>query len=257
MALVLAVDISFSISLDEQDIQRRGYVAAFLDPEVVMALTTGTRGRVAVTYLEWAGESAQTQVVPWVLISDQRSAAAFSKRLEDLSTTRSGRTSLSGALDVAADLLNRNPFATLRQVVDISSDGMNNSGPRVDNARNRLLYRGITINGLPLMAGSKDRPSQDLDLYFQDCVIGGIGAFSYPVAAWGNFAETLKRKLIREFVGDTRPVKARVWQAQSRSKMDCLTGEKQELEDFKALIGTIPGGSERWKPVEEDWIPQE
>jgi hypothetical protein len=260
MALVLAVDISFSISPDEQDIQRRGYIAAFLDTDVVDALTTGTRGRVAVTYLEWAGEAAQAQVIPWAIISDHQSAAVFSEQLNALETSRAGRTSLSGALDVAADLLSHSPFATYRQVVDISSDGMNNSGRRVDKARDRLTYRGITINGLPLMAGSK-APTQGLNHYFRDCVIGGLGAFSYPVYAWNDFAETLKQKLIREFVNKPRPPQARIWKvggvADAGAKTDCLKGEKKELEDFKDLIRTIPGGSERWKPVEDDWIPQE
>lgn len=259
MALVLAVDISFSISTDEQDIQRRGYVRAFQDPDVIAALTTGTRGRVAVTYLEWAGEATQTQVIPWAVISDATSAAMFAKRLAALDSTRSGRTSLSTALDVAADLFHRSPFVSYRQVVDISSDGMNNSGGRVDKARDRLVYRGITINGLPLMAGSQDAPDRDLDQYFTDCVIGGLGAFSYPVHDWDAFAETLKRKLIREFV--EAPSQARLWRAAdvqaAAPKMDCLTGEKKELNDFKALIGTIPGGSERWKPVEKDWLPED
>lgn len=261
MALVLAVDISFSISRDEQDIQRQGYIGAFKDPEVIEALTTGTRGRVAVTYLEWAGEATQMQVIPWAVISDAESAAMFSKRLEALESTRSGRTSLANALDVAADLFRRGPFVSYRMVVDISSDGMNNSGGRVDKARDRLLYRGITINGLPLMAGSRDAPDRDLDQYFKDCVIGGLGAFSYPVYAWEAFAQTLKQKLIREFVGDQKPARPRLWRAAGakkvQPKMDCLTGEKKELEDFKALIGTIPGGAERWKPVEKDWIPED
>ena len=261
MALVLAVDISFSISNDEQDIQRRGYVAAFRDADVVAALTSGTRGRVAVTYLEWAGEATQMQVIPWAVISDAQSAAAFSRRLERLESTRSGRTSLSNALDVAAGLFNRGPFVSYRMVVDISSDGMNNSGRRVDKARDRLVYRGITINGLPLLAGSRDAPNRNLDQYFRDCVIGGLGGFSYPVHAWEDFAETLKRKLIREFAGDHTPAEALLWRAAdtqvTRPGMDCLTGEKKELEDFKALIGTIPGGAERWKPVEKDWIPED
>ncbi len=256
MALVLAVDISFSISLDEQDIQRRGYVAAFLDGDVVDALTTGTRGRVAVTYLEWAGEDAQTQVIPWTIIADRESAAAFAARLDALEATRSGRTSLSGALDVAADLLDRSPFATYRQVVDISSDGMNNAGRRVDRARDRLTYRGITINGLPLMVGSKDGPQDGLDAYFRDCVIGGLGAFSYPVYAWADFAQTLKQKLIREVSGYHPPTPPRLWQAAAETT-DCLTGEKRELEEFKALIGSIPGGSDRWKPAEDDWLPKD
>jgi len=174
MALVLAVDISFSISQDEQDIQRRGYIAAFLDTQVVAALTLGSRGRVAVTYLEWAGSDTQVQVIPWVVISDTQSAAAFSKRLEMLETNRSGRTSLSSALDAAVDLFNTGPFVSNRQVVDISSDGMNNAGRRVDYARDRLLHRGIVINGLPLMVGSTDGPNHDLDQYFRDCVIGGL-----------------------------------------------------------------------------------
>jgi len=261
MELVLAVDISFSISMNEQDIQRRGYVAAFLDPEVVMALTQGTRGRVAVTYLEWAGETSHAQVIPWTLISDRESAAAFSERLNNLEINRSGRTSLSGALDMAADLLGRSPFVSYRQVVDLSSDGMNNSGLRVDKARDRLIYRGITINGLPLLVGTKGGPAENLDVYFEDCVIGGLGAFNYPVYNWESFGETLQRKLVRELAGYPGPAQARICQAadvtQAPTKMDCLTGERAELENFKALIDTIPGGAERWKPVEKDWIPED
>jgi hypothetical protein len=65
---VLAVDISNSMDPEEQALQREGIVAAFRSPVVHDAIRKGALGRVAVTYMEWAGTVTQQVVVPWAVI---------------------------------------------------------------------------------------------------------------------------------------------------------------------------------------------
>ncbi|MFK7755240.1 MAG: DUF1194 domain-containing protein [Sedimentitalea sp.] len=251
MQLVLAVDVSFSISGDEQDIQRKGYIAAFRDPEIISAITGGARGRISVTYLEWAGTDMQAQVVPWTLISDPLSARAFADRLDQTPIKRSGRTSISKALSTALGLFRDSPFVANRMVVDISSDGLNNDGRRVDRIRDMLVYHGITINGLPLMIRPASGPEADLDRYFQDCVVGGLGAFVAPVGNWDAFAPTLKQKLIAEIA--TPMPRARLLRANS-TLTDCLSGEKEDLRKYIEQLEDATGNNaDRWRPREEDW----
>jgi len=262
--LVLAVDISFSISRDEQDIQRRGYAAAFRDPKVIRAITSGYRGRIAIAYMEWAGEGIQFQVVPWVVISDAFSANAFARRLEQIPVNRRGRTSLSVALTAALALFRQSPFVSNRLVVDISGDGFNNNGPRVDGARDALVYHGVTINGLPLMAGRDQGQDARLSHYFKDCVIGGPGAFLMPMLRWDQFGNTLTRKLIAEIAGPgTAPGRAQVWrtadQVAPQPRADCLFGEKEERRNYIRQLEDAVGKNRapRWIPREEDWpIPK-
>src|SRR4029453_7384307 len=82
LELVIAVDVSLSMDLDEQRLQRDGYVAAFRDPEVHKAIVSGPNGRIAVTYLEWAGPPTQIVVVPWTVIDGPAAAQALGDRLE-------------------------------------------------------------------------------------------------------------------------------------------------------------------------------
>jgi hypothetical protein len=69
LELVLAVDVSYSMDLDEQRLQRQGYVAAFLEPELIEAIENGPLGRIAVTYVEWGGAA------PTIPASRRRSRA--------------------------------------------------------------------------------------------------------------------------------------------------------------------------------------
>ena len=49
LELVLAVDVSRSMDLDEQELQRQGYLEAITAPEVIQAIRTGAYGRIAGT----------------------------------------------------------------------------------------------------------------------------------------------------------------------------------------------------------------
>lgn len=225
--LVLAVDISRSMSDEELTIQRRGYAQALRAPDVLAAVQNGLLGRIAVTYVEWAGDYAQRTVLDWTMLATAQDAEAIASVIERLDTPSQQRTSISSALLYAADTFDGNGFDGLRRVIDISGDGPNNMGRPVLRARDAVLSRGIIINGLPLMttdAMSELWGIDDLDLYYENCVIGGPGAFVLPVLEWGEFAAAVKRKLILEIAARPSlivPVNATVIPG-----YDCLVGEK-------------------------------
>ncbi|MGA0533204.1 DUF1194 domain-containing protein [Hansschlegelia sp. KR7-227] len=204
LELVLAVDISYSMDAEEQQIQRDGYVAALTSKPVLDAIAHGLIGRIAVAYVEWAGEDEQRSVAPWTLIDGPASASAFAARLAAAPLRRAYRTSISAALAYSADMFDGNGFDGMRRVIDMSGDGPNNQGPPVESARDAVLARGVVINGLPLLL---KRPSfsmmdvGELDVYYRDCVIGGPGAFMAPVRAIDQFAEAVRTKLVMEIAG--------------------------------------------------------
>ena len=151
LELVIAVDVSLSMDLDEQQLQRDGYVAAFRDSDLHKAIASGPYGRIAVTYMEWAGPGVQTVIIPWTLIDSPAAARAFAARLASQPITRERLTSISAALQFAQGLLKDTGFSASRQVIDVSGDGPNNQGGPVTSYRDRAVAAGITINGLPIV----------------------------------------------------------------------------------------------------------
>ncbi len=234
--LFLAADVSRSMQPFELEIQRRGYAAALSSSEVQNALSGGMLGRIAITYVEWAGAGNQRIVVPWTMIQTQadadRVAAQITARFDD----GLRRTSIASALDYAAASIAANSFDGLRRVIDISGDGPNNSGGPVTEARDRVVAQGITINGLPLMTHGADAFSRwsipDLDAYYRACVIGGTGAFVLPVTNWAEFEGVIRRKLVLEIAGFSE----RIYRAQANAPYNCLIGE-QIWEQNRDIFG--------------------
>jgi hypothetical protein len=201
LELVLAVDISLSMDMEEQRLQRDGYIAALRDPEVMKAIQSGPHGRIAVTYIEWAGPHSQSTVLPWTIIEDEASAEEVARKLAELPISRQRMTSISSALAYSRRQFDANPDAGIRRVIDVSSDGSNNSGAPVGPIREELIRDGITVNGLPLII----RPSQSslfdisyLDQYYADCVICGTGAFMIPIREKTEFTTAIRQKLLLE-----------------------------------------------------------
>ncbi|WP_018698896.1 DUF1194 domain-containing protein [Amorphus coralli] len=227
--LVLAVDVSWSMDHDEQILQRQGYVAAFLHPDVISAIEGGDWGRIAVTYVEWAGSGLQQVQVPWTLVDGRESAEAFAARLAAAPLARLRRTSISSALAFSGTLFERNGYEGFRRVIDMSGDGPNNMGAPVTHERDKLIEAGVTVNGLPIMIrrSSYDPFFQisNLDVYYEDCVIGGFGAFVVVVTDPGEFAEAIRRKLILEIAG-AQPSVVPTQLLSREPRIDCLIGEK-------------------------------
>jgi hypothetical protein len=226
--LVLAVDVSRSMTFAELEIQRQGYAQALTHGAVMQAIRRGMIGRIALTYVEWAGHTNQRVIVPWTLIEGPEDAEWAAGMILASPLANHRRTSIASALLWSADAIEANEFDGLRRVIDVSGDGPNNQGPVVTTARDAVLARGIIINGIPLMTRdglSMSFGVEDLDAYYRACVIGGPGAFVIPVTDWTEFAEAVQRKLVLEIAGG--PV--RQWQAQARRDApayDCLIGEK-------------------------------
>src|SRR5262245_57618825 len=227
LELVLAVDISLSMDEDELKLQREGYTAAFRNPEIIEAIKSGPNGRIAATYMEWAGESFQRVIVPWTLIEGVDTALPFADKLAAAPITPTYRTSISGALTYATGLFDGNDYGG-RQVIDISGDGPNNQGIGVAIARDVTVSKGITINGLPLLlkpGTSYFEPERlHLDRYYEDCVIGGSGAFIIVVRSPSEFVPAIRRKLLLEIAGLVPTVINAA--AASARRSDCLIGEK-------------------------------
>ena len=231
LELVLAVDVSLSMDLEEQRLQREGYVAAFRDTEVINSIMAGPSGRIMVTYVEWAWPANQQVVMPWTLIDSAAAAQEFSRKLEGMGISRARMTSISSALMFSDGLFETSGARGLRRVIDVSGDGPNNAGPPVTDIRDQLVAKGITINGLPIVL---KRPSsffdmEKLDQYYHDCVIGGSGAFVIPIREPDEFRSATRRKLLLEIAGRHEPA-PRFIRVQARTddgKADCLAGERR------------------------------
>jgi hypothetical protein len=199
--LVLAVDVSRSVDDDEARLQREGYRAAVSDPQVIEAIRGGMIGAIGLAYVEWAGAEYQRLVLPWMRIGGVAEARAWSEKLAEAPRASLSWTSISGGLDFSRTVLAQAPFEATRRVIDVSGDGVNNSGGPVELARDRLVAEGVTINGLPIV---NDRPTFGrmppipLDEYYRDSVIGGAGAFVIVAEDFQSFGNAVKRKLIRE-----------------------------------------------------------
>ena len=231
LELILAVDVSRSMDVDEQKLQRDGYLAAITHPEVIAAITQGRRGRIALSYVEWAGPATQYNVVDWRAIDGPESAGAFAAQLARAPIQQFRGTSISNGLVFVAPQFDNNGFAATRRVIDVSGDGPNNMGIPIEPARDAVVGAGITINGLPIMikrAGDFTSIS-NLDVYYEDCVIGGFGAFTVVVQSADQFAEAIRRKLVLEIAGREPQIIPQVIPAAavaSDARMDCLIGEK-------------------------------
>src|SRR4051812_15392008 len=174
--LVLAVDVSYSMDMDELAIQREGYAQAIVSKEFLHALKTGPNGKVSITYFEWAASSDQKIIIPWRVIDGPETADAVANEIMKTPIRRASRTSISGAINFAMPLFDENPYRGLRRVIDISGDGPNNNGGPVTLARDAALEKGVVINGLPIMVKEPSYSTMDidnLDYYYEDCVIRG------------------------------------------------------------------------------------
>lgn len=202
--LVLAVDISRSMALGEQIVQRRGYVEALASPEVVAAIESGLLGRIAVTYVEWGEAGRERVVIDWTVIDNEASAKAFAAKLEAEPLHEVSRTSISSGLAFAVDRIDSNSYEGTRRVVDVSGDGPNDHGRPVVQVRDMAINRGIIINGLPIVLADGSRRwsvVDNLEDYYSHCVIGGPGAFQIPIRKRHDFAAAIRRKLVLEIVG--------------------------------------------------------
>lgn len=234
--LVLAVDVSYSIDLDELALQREGYARALVSDEFQRALKEGGNGRIAVTYFEWAAFNDQRIIVPWRVIDGIDSAKVVADEIQHAPLRRAARTSISGAINFGRELLRQANIKGLRRVIDISGDGPNNNGEGVTGVRDNAVAEGITINGLPVMIRKQNFgfDIDSLDDYYEDCVIGGAGAFVIPIDGREKFTQAIRTKLVLEVAGREPLPRIRPASA-SAPRVSCTIGEdmwRQRMERY-------------------------
>lgn len=215
--LVLAADVSGSMRPDELRLQRSGYVAALRELSVAEAVLSGSLGKTAITYVEWAGLGEQMVVVPWTIVDGSQALQAFADQLEDghrlvtgqsPTSIRGPGTSISSALQFAVTLFENNGLRSRAKTIDVSGDGPNDEGPPIDGVRDGVVAQGVTINGIAMSLPDSDTYGPFADLfgtslelvqpYYARHVIGGPGAFVMGVTDMADFAETIERKLVLE-----------------------------------------------------------
>lgn len=194
LELVLSADASSSIRGNEFELQVRGYANAFRDPVVIDAIIDLGGNGIAVMFVQWSASFQQFEVVNWTHIRTREDSIAFAAAIEKQARRFTGFATATGsAMMHAADAIDSNGFAGARKVIDISSDERSNHGRHPESARDDIVPRGMTINGLAVLDDD-----EDMVRYFNDHVIGGPDAFVVAVGSFEDFAEAIKLKLVRE-----------------------------------------------------------
>jgi len=203
--------VSRSIDQQKFQLQRDGYAAAITNPRVIDAIRAGPQHKIAVCFVEWSGIGAQKVVIGWTAIADIASAQQFASQLVEAPRSFADRTSISGGIEFAMSQLETAPFTATRRTIDVSGDGTNNAGRDVTLARDEVVAKGVTINGLVILSerplswnAEHTNPPGGLDKYYQDNVVGGPGAFVMVAQNFNSFGQAILNKMIAE-IAESRP----------------------------------------------------
>src|ERR1700747_130903 len=93
LALVLAVDVSASVTADSYLLQHEGIARAFGDPRLVEAMTGAPRG-VEARVVEWWARDKTAVTVDWQRIGDRAGAAAFAAAVRASRRSSNGLTAI-------------------------------------------------------------------------------------------------------------------------------------------------------------------
>jgi Protein of unknown function (DUF1194) len=195
LALVLAVDVSASVTADSYLLQRDGLARAFANRRLVEAISA-LPGGIELLVLEWSDPEKIAVTVDWTRVSDAASAKGFAVAMRATRRSSAGITAIGPALLAAAAAFDHLPESAGRRVIDISGDGMANFGSAPGVARDRITAAGITINGLAILS---EEPW--LADYYRTNVIGGPSAFVAVARTYDDFAGAMLRKLVEEVAG--------------------------------------------------------
>ena len=206
LELVLAMDASGSISNKEYLLQLEGTYAAFRDPAIQTAITSGPTGKIAVSIMLWSDAAFEKVNSGWFLLDSAQTANAFAEQIKNFQLNQDrqigfggGGTGIGAGVEEALKLLRRNPYEGLRKVVDVSGDGIETEfwftkSVLIADAKRLANAEGVTVNGLPII--TPDFPN--LDTYYLDQVITGPGSFVEIASGFEDFGRAIRKKLLRE-----------------------------------------------------------
>lgn len=196
LSLVLAMDASSSVDHLEHDLQLNGLANALSDPEVVQAIEAV--GGIWIMSFEWSGQRQHFLQFGWRYLEN---ASDAEQAADELRSSHRGfigfPTAIGYALGYAAVQMGRAPADCARKVIDVAGDGINNDGFPPSSAYKAFDFQGVTVNGLVIA----DQDTTTID-YYREHVISGPGAFIEVAADYQDYARAMKRKLIREIIGN-------------------------------------------------------
>jgi hypothetical protein len=196
LGLVLAVDVSGSISGERYTLQMDGIAAAFEDPAVQAAILGGGHGALVIAVVQWS-DKAQLSI-PWTVVASAADAHAFAERVRHAPRVADQFTCMSQMMRFVADkVLPRIPAQPARLVIDVSGDGVENCNPAipVDAIRDELVGDAVSINGLPIV---EEDDRAHLEPWYGNHVVGGKGAFLTPAHGFDDFARAMRQKFLIE-----------------------------------------------------------
>lgn len=196
LALALAIDVSSSVDADEDALQRHGLAEALIAPDVQDAFFVSA-DPVALVVYEWSGRYNQAVLVGWTMIREPADLVAAAVEIRTSRRSQSDfPTAMGYALGFGSTLLARGPDCLFR-TIDVAGDGENNDGFGPAEAYAAFPFDGVTVNGLVVNGGDFEGETE-LIRYFRDHVIRGPGAFIEIASGFTDYAEAMRRKLIRE-----------------------------------------------------------
>lgn len=197
LELVLAVDASGSVNDDEYRLQLIGIAHGFRDPAVRKAIRSGPAKAIAVNLLVWAEPQVPKDMTGWFVIASDDDAERFASAVENFPRRQTGSTAIGEGIAAALRSLAANGIAGTREVVDVSGDGRESVAREftvlVDQARTMAIARGVVINGLAIQ-----NEVSDLADYYRRNVQAGPESFVMAAKDYEDFAEAMRRKLLRE-----------------------------------------------------------
>jgi Protein of unknown function (DUF1194) len=194
LALVLAVDCSSSVDAGDYQLQMSGIAKALRNPKVLDAIESGENQKIAFALVQWSTRKSQRIIIKWRQLATRDDLFQTASEIESAERQwQIGGTGLAAAIDFSAALISKLTVKAARKVIDISGDGQENDDGDVASSRSAAIASGITINGLPILDGSRT-----IEAYYRYRVIGGPGSFVMPTANSSAFGEAMEQKLLRE-----------------------------------------------------------
>ncbi|WP_425437124.1 DUF1194 domain-containing protein [Oceaniglobus roseus] len=200
-ALVLGLDVSGSVDAAEYRLQLDGVATALGSAEVRSALAAMPDAPVDLAVFEWAGPADARVIQPWITLADDAAVDAVIARLAGTLRTGTDPSTAIGAALLFGDTLLAQRGACWRQVLDISGDGMSNTGPRpqkVETAAETVVNALVVGSDTDVATDLRQAEVKELSSYFRVNVIRGPEAFVEVALGYEDYARAMQRKLLRE-----------------------------------------------------------
>jgi hypothetical protein len=188
VALVLLMDASLSMSVQDFQNQMEGTASAFEDSAIVQLIQSNPGG-IAVSAFTF--EQTTNLEIPWVIVRNENDARLLASRVRAIPHRFGSDTLIGPAINRAAEYMAETPCEPDEHVIDVSTDG-EVYAPPVAAARDAAQEAGIKINAI----GVSQRRSDLYEFLFTN--VRTYNGFAIAVDTWEQFINAIRRKISME-----------------------------------------------------------